>query len=63
MQVEEVQSLLIPEFLCGQYEWNARTQVTMWYDSREVNQSKLHDYGKNLNLQRFSVDRALKKTF
>ncbi|KFK25594.1 hypothetical protein AALP_AA8G134900 [Arabis alpina] len=29
-----------------QYEWNARTQVTMWYDSKDVNQSKLHDYGK-----------------
>ncbi|CAN8256438.1 unnamed protein product [Cochlearia groenlandica] len=28
-----------------QYEWNARTQVTMWYDSKDVNQSKLHDYG------------------
>ncbi|KAF8054614.1 hypothetical protein N665_1323s0003 [Sinapis alba] len=27
-----------------QYEWNARTQVTMWYDSKGVNQSKLHDY-------------------
>ncbi|XP_023004465.1 alpha-N-acetylglucosaminidase [Cucurbita maxima] len=27
-----------------QYEWNARTQVTMWYDNTEVNQSKLHDY-------------------
>ncbi|KAG2244230.1 hypothetical protein Bca52824_093940 [Brassica carinata] len=27
-----------------QYEWNARTQVTMWYDSKDVNQSKLHDY-------------------
>lgn len=29
-----------------QYEWNARTQVTMWYDSKGVNQSMLHDYGK-----------------
>ncbi|KAL0561845.1 hypothetical protein IC582_002290 [Cucumis melo] len=27
-----------------QYEWNARTQVTMWYDNTKVNQSKLHDY-------------------
>uniref|UniRef100_A0A0A0K6I5 Alpha-N-acetylglucosaminidase n=1 Tax=Cucumis sativus TaxID=3659 RepID=A0A0A0K6I5_CUCSA len=26
------------------YEWNARTQVTMWYDNTKVNQSKLHDY-------------------
>lgn len=28
-----------------QYEWNARTQVTMWYDNTETEQSKLHDYG------------------
>lgn len=27
-----------------QYEWNARTQVTMWYDNTKANQSKLHDY-------------------
>ncbi|XP_074573101.1 alpha-N-acetylglucosaminidase [Curcuma longa] len=27
-----------------QHEWNARTQVTMWYDNTETNQSKLHDY-------------------
>ncbi|KAL9273894.1 Alpha-N-acetylglucosaminidase-like protein [Drosera capensis] len=27
-----------------QYEWNARTQVTMWYDDTKTNQSKLHDY-------------------
>ncbi|CAN0917314.1 NAGLU [Linum grandiflorum] len=25
-------------------EWNARTQVTMWYDTTEAVQSKLHDY-------------------
>jgi len=29
-----------------QYEWNARTQVTMWFDTNETTQSKLHDYGK-----------------
>lgn len=27
-----------------QYEWNARTQVTMWYDNTLTNQSQLHDY-------------------
>ncbi|KAL3632126.1 hypothetical protein CASFOL_025110 [Castilleja foliolosa] len=27
-----------------QYEWNARTQVTMWYDNTKDTQSKLHDY-------------------
>ncbi|XP_048495314.1 alpha-N-acetylglucosaminidase isoform X3 [Beta vulgaris subsp. vulgaris] len=26
------------------YEWNARTQITMWFDTTETNQSKLHDY-------------------
>lgn len=27
-----------------QYEYNARTQVTMWYDTNITTQSKLHDY-------------------
>lgn len=27
-----------------QYEWNARTQVTMWYDNTKFIQSQLHDY-------------------
>ncbi|KAL9226459.1 hypothetical protein vseg_002270 [Gypsophila vaccaria] len=27
-----------------QYEWNARTQITMWFDTTTTNQSKLHDY-------------------
>ncbi|XP_075094104.1 alpha-N-acetylglucosaminidase isoform X2 [Nicotiana tabacum] len=27
-----------------QYEWNARTQVTMWFDNTKYNQSQLHDY-------------------
>ncbi|XP_052194227.1 alpha-N-acetylglucosaminidase [Diospyros lotus] len=27
-----------------QYEWNARTQVTMWFDNSKSVQSKLHDY-------------------
>uniref|UniRef100_A0A7N2LDD6 Alpha-N-acetylglucosaminidase n=1 Tax=Quercus lobata TaxID=97700 RepID=A0A7N2LDD6_QUELO len=26
------------------YEWNARTQVTMWFDNTGIIQSKLHDY-------------------
>lgn len=30
-----------------QYEWNARTQVTMWFDTNDTTQSKLHDYGKD----------------
>ncbi|XP_047322324.1 alpha-N-acetylglucosaminidase isoform X2 [Impatiens glandulifera] len=28
----------------NQYEWNARTQVTMWYDTTQSAQSQLHDY-------------------
>lgn len=28
----------------NQYEWNARTQVTMWYDTTKSIQSQLHDY-------------------
>ncbi|KAH7527885.1 hypothetical protein FEM48_Zijuj05G0013900 [Ziziphus jujuba var. spinosa] len=27
-----------------QYEWNAKTQVTMWFDTTKTNQSTLHDY-------------------
>nr|XP_018629203.1 alpha-N-acetylglucosaminidase [Nicotiana tomentosiformis] len=27
-----------------QYEWNARTQVTMWFDNTKYNKSQLHDY-------------------
>ncbi|GMY22451.1 alpha-N-acetylglucosaminidase isoform X4 [Fagus crenata] len=27
-----------------QYEWNARTQVTMWFDNTRTIQSNLHDY-------------------
>ncbi|GMY22455.1 alpha-N-acetylglucosaminidase isoform X4 [Fagus crenata] len=27
-----------------QYEWNARTQVTMWFDNTRTIQSRLHDY-------------------
>lgn len=27
-----------------QYEWNARTQITMWFDNTQTNQSQLHDY-------------------
>lgn len=28
-----------------QFEWNARTQITMWYDNTEVEASLLRDYG------------------
>lgn len=29
-----------------QYEWNARTQITMWFDNTEEEASSLRDYGK-----------------
>ncbi|KAG1364032.1 putative Alpha-N-acetylglucosaminidase [Cocos nucifera] len=28
-----------------QFEWNARTQITMWFDSTEIEASLLRDYG------------------
>ncbi|CAL9144867.1 unnamed protein product, partial [Musa hybrid cultivar] len=28
-----------------QFEWNARTQVTMWFDNTETEASLLRDYG------------------
>ncbi|KAK1293341.1 hypothetical protein QJS10_CPB17g00626 [Acorus calamus] len=27
------------------FEWNARTQITMWFDNTEIEASLLHDYG------------------
>ncbi|XP_030493952.2 alpha-N-acetylglucosaminidase [Cannabis sativa] len=44
-----------------QYEWNARTQVTMWYDTTKTNQSKLHDYANKFwsgLLQSYYLPRA-----
>lgn len=29
----------------SQFEWNARTQITMWFDNTEVEASLLRDYG------------------
>lgn len=28
-----------------QFEWNARTQITMWFDNTELEASLLRDYG------------------
>ncbi|OEL20904.1 Alpha-N-acetylglucosaminidase, partial [Dichanthelium oligosanthes] len=42
--LESAKSLAMTENERKQYEWNARTQVTMWYDNTETEQSKLHDY-------------------
>ncbi|XP_051117380.1 alpha-N-acetylglucosaminidase [Andrographis paniculata] len=44
-----------------QYEWNARTQVTMWYDNKKSEQSKLHDYANKFwsgLLARYYLPRA-----
>jgi len=30
------------------YEWNARTQVTMWFDNTAVKPSPLHDYANKM---------------
>lgn len=32
-----------------QYEWNARTQITMWFDNTETKASLLRDYGMLLD--------------
>ncbi|VAI37084.1 unnamed protein product [Triticum turgidum subsp. durum] len=42
--LETAKSLATAEDERKQYEWNARTQVTMWYDDTKIEQSKLHDY-------------------
>ncbi|KAE8795935.1 alpha-N-acetylglucosaminidase [Hordeum vulgare] len=42
--LESAKSLAMTEDERKQYEWNARTQVTMWYDDTKTEQSKLHDY-------------------
>ncbi|KAM3260456.1 hypothetical protein ACQJBY_051614 [Aegilops geniculata] len=42
--LETAKSLATTEDERKQYEWNARTQVTMWYDDTKTEQSKLHDY-------------------
>uniref|UniRef100_A0A0D9VU66 Alpha-N-acetylglucosaminidase C-terminal domain-containing protein n=1 Tax=Leersia perrieri TaxID=77586 RepID=A0A0D9VU66_9ORYZ len=42
--LESAKSLAMTENERKQYEWNARTQVTMWYDNTKIEQSKLHDY-------------------
>ncbi|XP_027340103.1 alpha-N-acetylglucosaminidase isoform X2 [Abrus precatorius] len=45
-----------------QYEWNARTQVTMWFDTNETAQSKLHDYANKFwsgLLKSYYLPRAL----
>ncbi|XP_023751565.1 alpha-N-acetylglucosaminidase [Lactuca sativa] len=42
--LESAKNLALNSHEKQQYEWNARTQVTMWYDTTRTNQSQLHDY-------------------
>ncbi|CAL0308657.1 unnamed protein product [Lupinus luteus] len=42
--LESAKKLAVTASEIKQYEWNARTQVTMWYDTNVTTQSKLHDY-------------------
>ncbi|CAM8970707.1 unnamed protein product [Rhodiola kirilowii] len=42
--LESAKKLAVTPSEMKQYEWNARTQVTMWYDTTEDIQSQLHDY-------------------
>lgn len=42
--LESAKKLAVTPSETKQYEWNARTQVTMWYDTTKDIQSNLHDY-------------------
>lgn len=42
--LESAKKLALNPSELKQYEWNARTQVTMWFDNTKSDQSKLHDY-------------------
>ncbi|XVF54187.1 hypothetical protein PTKIN_Ptkin05aG0160700 [Pterospermum kingtungense] len=43
--LESAKSLAQNEEEEKQFEWNARTQITMWFDNTEEEASLLHDYG------------------
>ncbi|XP_071731658.1 alpha-N-acetylglucosaminidase-like isoform X2 [Rutidosis leptorrhynchoides] len=43
--LESSKQLAINEEQKKQYEWNARTQITMWFDNTEEEASLLRDYG------------------
>ncbi|PIA30261.1 hypothetical protein AQUCO_05700157v1 [Aquilegia coerulea] len=59
--IESAKNLAASPREMRQYEWNARTQVTMWYDTRKTNQSKLHDYANKFwsgLLEKYYLPRA-----
>lgn len=43
--IESAKKLAQDEDQEKQFEWNARTQITMWFDNTEVEASLLRDYG------------------
>uniref|UniRef100_A0A5B7BUQ6 Alpha-N-acetylglucosaminidase n=1 Tax=Davidia involucrata TaxID=16924 RepID=A0A5B7BUQ6_DAVIN len=42
--LESAKKLALNPSEMRQYEWNAKTQVTMWFDNTKSKQSELHDY-------------------
>lgn len=59
--LESAKKLALNPSETRQYEWNARTQVTMWYDTTKTNQSKLHDYANKFwsgLLEKYYLPRA-----
>ncbi|KAG9458243.1 hypothetical protein H6P81_002751 [Aristolochia fimbriata] len=59
--LESAKKLSVNSAEMKQYEWNARTQVTMWFDNTSTNQSKLHDYANKFwsgLLERYYFPRA-----
>ncbi|PIA33951.1 hypothetical protein AQUCO_03900072v1, partial [Aquilegia coerulea] len=59
--IESAKNLAASPREMRQYEWNARTQVTMWYDTTKTNQSKLHDYANKFwsgLLEKYYLPRA-----
>ncbi|CAL1367819.1 unnamed protein product [Linum trigynum] len=43
--LEDAKQLAMDEEQAKQFEWNARTQITMWYDNTDYEASLLRDYG------------------
>ncbi|OAY83861.1 Alpha-N-acetylglucosaminidase [Ananas comosus] len=43
--LEQEKQSVINEHNAVQFEWNARTQITMWFDNTETKASLLRDYG------------------
>jgi len=61
--LESAKSLATTEDERTQFEWNARTQVSMWYDDTKTEQSRLHDYANKFwsgLLKRYYLPRASK---